>query len=247
MKKSKFILSALLCASFGLTACDFDISSILAQVGIGEKKVVEDNENEGKENESGDEGQGSEGQGGQSGGQTGGEGGTTGGETTFTLQYLKDIVKPMAASVLQMGADQLEFIEFDEWDIDENYENVLYAHEQEDLIFAGFFNSPDLEDTDTVEKFVELLEAQLPANAEKDTELSANTSPEEGFYLDFYKSGDLYYVIYGADNWFYIDYSLDVVPVSQVDTYLEYAYSSGDETDESDDEIDLSDVFIENR
>ena len=242
MRKTKLLLSALLCASFGLTACDFN--DVLAQIGIGEKKVVEDNENENQGTSTGDEGQG-----GQSGdqGQGGSQGGQTGGEITYTLEYLKDLIKPIAASVLEMGNDQLDFIDYADWDMDENFENVLYCHEQDDLIFAGFFNSPDLEDSDTVEKFVEILEAQLPSGATKDSELSSETDPEEGFYLDFYKVGDLYYVIYGVDNLFYIDYSLDVVPVSQVDTYLEYAYSSGDETDEDDDNIDLGDIFIENR
>ena len=90
MRKSKLVLSALLCASFGLTACDFN--DVLAHIGIGEKKVVEDNENENQGTSTGDEGQG-----GQSGnqGQGGSQGGQTG-ETTFTLEYLKDIIKPMS-------------------------------------------------------------------------------------------------------------------------------------------------------
>ncbi len=238
MRKTKLLLSALLCASFGLTACDFN--DVLAQIGIGEKKVVEDNENENQGTNTGDESQG-----GQSGDQ--GQGGQTGGETTITLQYIEDLIKPMAAAVFQMGQDQLEFIEFATWDSNEKYENVLYSHEQEDLMFAGFYNSPDWDSLDdTIDQYVPLLEAQLPSNAVKDEELSSETDPEYPYYFDWYKVGDLYYVIYANDDFF--EYSLDIVPQSQADAYLDYAYTQGDDsTDYDDSDIDWESLLAESR
>lgn len=232
MRKTKLLLSALLCASFGLTACDFN--DVLAQIGIGEKKVVEDNENENQGASTGDEGQG------------GSQGGQTGGETTITLQYIEDLIKPMAAAVFQMGQDQLEFIEFATWDASKNSENVLYSHEQEDLMFAGFFNSPDWDSwDDTIDQYVPLLEAQLPSDAVKDEERSSETDPEYPFYFDWYKVGDLYYVIYADDDFFV--YSLDIVPQSQADAYLDYAYTQEDNSTDDDSDIDLESLLAESR
>ena len=247
MRKTKFLLSALLCSSFGLTACD--INDILAQVGIGEKKVVEDNENENQGTSTGEEDQGGQ-SGDQGGGQGGGQGGQTGGETTITLQYLEDLIKPMAAAVFQMGQDQLEFIDYDDWDIDENYQNVLYSYEQENLVFAGFYDYPDLDDwDDTIDQYVPLLEAQLPSNAVKDEERSSQTDPEYPFYFDWYKVGDLYYVIYADDDYFV--YSLDIVPQSQADAYLDYAYTEEDNSTDydnyDDSDIDWESLLAESR
>ena len=228
MKKTRIILSALLCTSLGLASCDFN--DILAQVGIGDKKVVDDNENKGQGSDSG-----SEGQGGDTGEQGGGSGGQS--QSVVTLELLKDLIRPISANIFNTGVNQVEIVEYDP----ELYDEVTYYYDLDGVMFAGIYNVPDYkDDEDVIENYLVPLQSQVPTDAVLVDELSENDA-EYGYYFLVYKIDTLYYVVYAEDYVIFPIYSLDIVPIEDYEKYLDIAFPE----DESDfEDTDLEDALL---
>lgn len=220
MKKTKLLLSALICCSFGLTACDF--SDILLKVGIGEKKVVDDDEKKGSE-------------GGSSNSQDHGGSGSGGSEeVTITLEYLKDLIKPIAASIYHKGVSQVEIVEYDP----DLYDEVTYYYNFDNVMFTGIYNVPDWkDDEDVIENYLNPLIEQLPENAVLEDSLSENDATY-GYYHLVYSVESLYYVVHAEDYLIFPVYSFDIVPKSNYEEYFSIVMS-----DEEDDESDYDDYF----
>ena len=220
MKKTRIVLSALLCSSFGWASCDF--KEMLVQIGIGDKKVVDDDENKGQGSDSG-----SEGQGGDSGSGSGEQGGGSGGESqgVVTLELLKDLIRPISANIFDTGVSQVEIVEYDP----ELYDEVTYYYEFDGVMFVGIYNVPDYkDDEDVIENYLIPLKNQVPTDAVLVDELS-ESDVEYGYYFLVYKIDTLYYVVYAEDYVIFPIYSLDIVPIEDYEKYLDIAFPEDEE------------------
>ena len=155
-----------------------------------------------------------------------GDNSSSGSQSSVSLEDMIAKMKPIAASLSGKSESAVTYVSYDS-----ESEADFYTYDKDGLTFVEVDYEADEDDeTASLESVYQLLTAQIPSGAVKDT---AKSEAEEGYaYFDVYSVGSYYYCVYAED--FYgvgmiFDGFITIVPQSQYEAYYALISSGGDD------------------